>query len=216
MQVRGFVSGHQQNVYRERGTGACAGGHVRRVLERRFTETGRVETRPHRGREGHFVFVSRMLQQCAVRNYNLDGFRRSDVGNLLGKHIRAVLDEKGRLWFCGRKAHRVFTEGGVMYTIPCEAIFNEYPEVKRTALVGVGKEGAQKPVLVVELAEGFKPVDRIVRELEKLAAGNELTTPITTFLFHPSFPVDIRHNAKIFREQLAIWASDQLHEHEQG
>ena len=126
------------------------------------------------------------------------------------------LDEKGRLWFCGRKAHRVTTEGGVMYTIPCEAIFNEHPEVKRTALVGVGKEGAQKPVLIVELAKGHKPADRIVQELEKLAAGNELTSSIATFLFHPSFPVDIRHNAKIFREKLAIWAADQLHEHEQG
>ena len=28
----------------------------------------------------------------------------------------------------------------------------------------------------------------------------------TTFLLHPSFPVDIRHNAKIFREKLARWA----------
>jgi hypothetical protein len=26
-------------------------------------------------------------------------------------------------------------------------------------------------------------------------------------LFHPAFPVDIRHNAKIFREKLAVWAS---------
>ena len=30
---------------------------------------------------------------------------------------------------------------------------------------------------------------------------------IETFLFHPSFPVDIRHNAKIFREKLAVWAA---------
>jgi hypothetical protein len=28
-----------------------------------------------------------------------------------------------------------------------------------------------------------------------------------TVLFHPSFPVDIRHNAKIFREKLAVWAA---------
>ncbi len=27
-----------------------------------------------------------------------------------------------------------------------------------------------------------------------------------TILFHKSFPVDIRHNCKIFREQLADWA----------
>jgi len=29
-------------------------------------------------------------------------------------------------------------------------------------------------------------------------------------LFHPSFPVDIRHNSKIFREKLAIWAEKQI------
>jgi olefin beta-lactone synthetase len=26
-------------------------------------------------------------------------------------------------------------------------------------------------------------------------------------MIHPSFPVDIRHNAKIFREKLAVWAA---------
>jgi acyl-CoA synthetase (AMP-forming)/AMP-acid ligase II len=122
-------------------------------------------------------------------------------------------DEKGRLWFCGRKAHRVMTAAGIMYTVPCEAIFNEHPEVKRTALVGVGKQGEQLPVLVVELAGGKKPADRIIDELRQLASGNVLTSSIATFLFHPSFPVDIRHNAKIFREKLAVWAEDQLQEH---
>jgi olefin beta-lactone synthetase len=29
-------------------------------------------------------------------------------------------------------------------------------------------------------------------------------------LFHPAFPVDIRHNAKIFREKLAVWAAKEL------
>ncbi|MCL7486840.1 MAG: fatty acid CoA ligase family protein [Desulfobulbaceae bacterium] len=126
------------------------------------------------------------------------------------------LDEADRLWFCGRKAHRVMTAGGVMYTVPCEAIFNEHPEVQRSALVGVGKEGEQLPVLVVELVEGGKTAAWLTEELRQLAAANELTATITTFLYHPSFPVDIRHNAKIFREKLAVWAADQLHEHEQG
>jgi acyl-coenzyme A synthetase/AMP-(fatty) acid ligase len=126
------------------------------------------------------------------------------------------LDDKGRLWFCGRKAHRVLVAGDIMYTIPCEAIFNEHPAVKRTALVGVGKPGKQQPVLIVELADGKISAVRLVDELKKLAIAHELTNTITTFLFHPSFPVDIRHNAKIFREKLAVWAADQLHEHEHG
>ena len=122
------------------------------------------------------------------------------------------LDDTGRLWFCGRKAHRVMTAAGIMYTIPCEAIFNEHPAVKRSALVGVGKKGEQRPVMILELAGDRKPVDRLVDELRLLASTNVLTSSITTFLFHPSFPVDIRHNAKIFREKLAAWADDQLQE----
>ena len=36
------------------------------------------------------------------------------------------------------------------------------------------------------------------------------TRRIETILFHPSFPVDIRHNSKIFREKLAVWAARKL------
>ena len=36
------------------------------------------------------------------------------------------------------------------------------------------------------------------------------TRVIQTILFHPGFPVDIRHNAKIFREKLAAWAARRL------
>jgi hypothetical protein len=36
------------------------------------------------------------------------------------------------------------------------------------------------------------------------------TAGITYFLPHPGFPVDIRHNAKIGREKLAVWAATQL------
>jgi acyl-CoA synthetase (AMP-forming)/AMP-acid ligase II len=120
------------------------------------------------------------------------------------------LDTKGRLWFCGRKAHRVLTAKGVMYTICCEAIFNEHEEVLRSALVGVGKPGEQQPVLIVELREKAVDTGRLFKELRGLAEANELTRRIKTFLVHPAFPVDIRHNAKIFREKLAIWAEKRL------
>jgi len=120
------------------------------------------------------------------------------------------LDDQGRLWFCGRKAHRVLGKSSVMYTIPCEAMFNEHPEVFRSALVGVGEPGEQRPVLIVELDEGAVPSISIREELLGLAERNDLTREINTFLVHPSFPVDIRHNAKILREKLAVWAEDQL------
>lgn len=117
-------------------------------------------------------------------------------------------DNKGRFWFCGRKSHRVITENGTLFTIPCESIFNGHPAVNRSALVGVGQAPRQKPVICIELKDGGKDVDSdtVKKELLNLAAKHPMTEDIKTVLFHKAFPVDIRHNAKIFREKLARWA----------
>lgn len=172
--------------------------------------------------------------------------RMGDVG---------YFDEQGRLWMCGRKSHRVITPHGVLFTEPVEAIFNQHPAVRRTALVGVGDAPNQRPVLCVErrrrrqalagwpfqspprerrqelaptavstcdalsgTADTYSRVDDqisrsdadIRAELLLIARSNALTRHIDTILFHRRFPVDIRHNAKIFREQLAAWADRQL------
>ena len=127
------------------------------------------------------------------------------MGDLGGK------DEQGRIWFCGRKSHRVTTSEATLFTIPCEAVFNTHPSVLRTALVGVGKPGQQLPVLCVELEkDGTKDRDKVRHELLAIAAAHIHTQGIATILFHPAFPVDIRHNAKIFREKLAHWAAVKL------
>lgn len=118
-------------------------------------------------------------------------------------------DETGRLWFCGRKAHRVRTVEGDLFTIPCEAIFNTHPQVFRTALVGVGEPGRQTPTLCVELEADIPQTEqgKIREQLLETGQGFETTRGIEKILFHPAFPVDIRHNAKIFREKLAVWAA---------
>jgi len=125
------------------------------------------------------------------------------------------LDDTGRLWFCGRKAHIVETALGRMFTIPCEAIFNQHPRVFRSALVGVGSRPAQQPVIVIEPEAGQfpeSPADQAAfrEELQSLGQSSPLTQSITAILFHRSLPVDIRHNVKIFREKLAPWAAAQL------
>jgi acyl-CoA synthetase (AMP-forming)/AMP-acid ligase II len=122
------------------------------------------------------------------------------------------LDEHGRIWFFGRKSHRVVTAGGTLFTIPCEAIFNNHPLVYRSALVGVGATPNQKPVICIELEPGRGRGNRIklTRELLELANSSELTQAIDTVLFPEDFPVDIRHNAKIFREKLALWAAKKI------
>lgn len=119
-------------------------------------------------------------------------------------------DDRGRLWFCGRKAHRVITGTTTLYTICCEALFNEHPAVSRSALVGIGSPGQQVPVIIVELKDKATAGETVVGALQQIAGSHELTQTIKHFLIHPDFPVDIRHNAKIFREKLADWASAQI------
>lgn len=124
------------------------------------------------------------------------------------------LDKQGRLWFCGRKAHRVIVGEKTMFTIRCEAIVNEHPEVYRSALVGVSNnkaDGGTEPVIIVQPEEGCTLAPAVlIEEVKSIAAANELTRNVHTILIHNNFPVDIRHNAKIFREKLADWAYQQL------
>ena len=122
------------------------------------------------------------------------------------------MDENGRLWFCGRKSQRVEAADGPLYTEQVEPVFNTHPEVRRSALVGVGQPGAQRPVLCVEL-ESTVPASargRIEAELLNLGQRHAHTARVQTILFHPGFPVDIRHNAKIGREALRVWAQSTL------
>lgn len=122
------------------------------------------------------------------------------------------LDELGRLWFCGRKSHRVQTVQGNLFTIPCEGVYNAHPCIFRTALVGIGKPGNAVPVICVELEAKFanNPWGQIVQELQELGSKFSHTQNIKHFLLHPGFPVDIRHNAKIQREKLAVWAASKI------
>lgn len=128
--------------------------------------------------------------------------RMGDVG---------YFDAVERLWFCGRKAHRVTTHAGVLFTIQVEGVFNSHPAVFRSALVGVGPPTRQQPVICVELETKARGIKRktLFAELAEYASRRELTSGIRRFLVHPGFPVDVRHNAKIDRESLAVWAANQ-------
>ena len=134
--------------------------------------------------------------------------RMGDVG---------YFDAQGRLWFCGRKSHRVSTMDRTLFTEPVEGVFNTHPAVFRTALVGVPRTGRIEPVLCVE-RESSPSAEQchrmsdsaLTKVLLEIGAKFEHTRGIQTILFHRSFPVDIRHNSKIFREKLAIWAAAKL------
>jgi olefin beta-lactone synthetase len=118
------------------------------------------------------------------------------------------LDADGQLYFCGRRVHVVTTTDRVFHSVPVENVFNRHPQVSRTALVGVVGE----PALVVEPRSRSLTPDarrRLAAELRAIGAGDAVTAPIRRFYFHHSFPVDARHNAKIFRDRLATWAATQ-------
>ncbi|MBG08550.1 MAG: hypothetical protein CME68_07315 [Halobacteriovoraceae bacterium] len=131
--------------------------------------------------------------------------RMGDVG---------YLDQGGKLWFCGRKTHRVqvdLAQKGIkkkteLYSIPCEAVFNEHPEVKRTALIQTKEKGLDTASIVIERTDkkrlrGSKK-HLFEKEILLIAKRFEHTSSIKKIYYHKSFPVDVRHNIKIDRIKL--------------
>ncbi|MDQ3035389.1 MAG: fatty acid CoA ligase family protein [Myxococcota bacterium] len=124
------------------------------------------------------------------------------------------IDERGRLWFCGRKSHRVVLESGeTLFTLPCEGPFNAHPEVKRSALVGARIGGRVVPVICVEPWAWTRDPNeqaRLIESLRAVASRVAHTRALEHYLLRERFPVDVRHNAKIRREELAVWATAEL------
>lgn len=122
--------------------------------------------------------------------------RMGDVG---------FLDDRGRLWFCGRQAHVVRSADGPVYPVRGEAVLNELDGVRRTAVVGVGPRGEQRAVVVVEAEPGHRGDDLRDRVRRAAAASPVLGEP-RAVLFRTSLPTDVRHNTKIDRAALSRWA----------
>jgi acyl-CoA synthetase (AMP-forming)/AMP-acid ligase II len=166
------------------------------------------------GEVGEIVVKGPVVTQAYFNDSeNTDLSKIDDTGGI--RHRMGDLgyfDPQGRLWFCGRKSHRVILSKQTLFTVPCEGIFNAHPDIYRTALVGVGTGDNRKPVLCVELETSSAKTSLIelTDALQKIAKQHQHTADIQTFLFHPSFPVDIRHNAKIGREKLSVWATEKL------
>jgi acyl-CoA synthetase (AMP-forming)/AMP-acid ligase II len=183
--------------------------------------------RPPAGEVGEFVARGPVV---TLQYYNrpdatrLAKIRDPETGDVLHRMGDVgYLDDRGRLWFCGRKAHRVVTPNGTLFTDMVEPVFNTVEGVFRTALVGVTRGGVAHPVLCVEprsprhAPPGVKwrfvarPWVKIERDLREVGAKYEHTRSVRTVLRYPGlFPVDVRHNSKIFREKLAVWADRKL------
>ncbi len=174
-------------------TAALAAGQIGEIIV-----SGPVATREYFQRQDATVMAK-------IKDGSTFWHRMGDVG---------YFDEVGRLWFCGRKAHIVWSAAGPMYSVCCESIFNNHPAIYRCALVGIGAHGNQIPVIVAEPESGKFPKSardqqEMTDELLQLGAGSSLTRDIRRILFHRDLPVDTRHNVKINRELLAEWAARQ-------
>lgn len=197
-----------------RGEGVCVGRPVKGIeaavirVEDGPIKTWSEDLRVPRGTVGEIAVKGPVVTGEYFRR--VEDMAKAKIGDGMGFWHRmgdlGYYDEHGRLWFCGRKAHRVRTEKGEHYTICVEGVFNAHPKVKRTALVGVGLI----PVLCVELEPGADPTDALKNDILNLPGRPEFTRDIKDVLFHPAFPVDTRHNAKINREALAVWAAGKL------
>lgn len=146
----------------------------------------------------HANAVSKVLRDGQI------GHRMGDLG---------YRGSDGRLWFCGRKSHALWIDpertkaagvrpDGLLPAVPIEGVFNEHPQVLRTALVGVGEKGRQIPVLWVELEVDQMWTGELAAEIQALADETPWAGLVERVMHHPGFPVDPRHNSKIKRGEL--------------
>lgn len=213
----------------DRGAGVCVGRkfdtiewRVIRITDGPLDSIDEVEVMPSgeigelvvRGPQVSPAYVTGGEEHNAsakIRDSNSVWHRMGDVG---------YFDDQERFWYCGRKSHRVMTRDGTLFTIPCEAVFNTHVDVARSAVAGTGPPQDQCPLLVIEPTAEMQrrlgkkwahpEYERLRTELLELGSQNEITKSVRMLLFHPSLPVDVRHNSKINRERLAKWAEVQF------
>jgi acyl-CoA synthetase (AMP-forming)/AMP-acid ligase II/pimeloyl-ACP methyl ester carboxylesterase len=124
--------------------------------------------------------------------------RTGDVGHL---------DAEGRLWIEGRLQHVITTASGPVTPVGIEQRVERLDGVSAAAVAGVGPTGAQVVVVVVVPSAG--PPRRRRHRLE--LAGPDLAdavravagVDVAAVLTAPALPVDIRHQSKVDRVEVA-------------
>lgn len=214
----------------EQGLGVCVGGPVP-AIELRII---RITDEPIERWSSELELPDGQIGEIAVRGPMVTEAYFDDETNTAKAKIRegdtiwhrmgdlGWRDDHGRIWFCGRKAHRVEpSEGPPMFSVCVENVFDTHPSVYRSALVGPRVAGRVQPSLCVELERtNARPWSTIMAELRELAAAHEREhagalglARVEHYLHYDDrrgFPVDIRHNAKIGREKLCAWAEARL------
>lgn len=207
----------------EGGHGACLGRAAPGI------EIGIVEFGERTRHDDEFVPHGRIGEIC-VRGAVVTRAYADDAKSTLAARSRigesdwhrtgdaGYVDADERLWTVGRCAHRIETRTGTRWPVPLENVCDVHPRVRRTACVGSGPSKDQRPCLVIEPNPGDWPrssAERAAFAAEmralvdaRLRSGSPAHTGFPErVLFHAAFPVDVRHNAKIRREELARFAT---------
>ena len=194
------VSGVEIRVIRETGSPIatlaeatpCAVGDVGEIIA-----TGPSVTREYDG-------LPQATRLAKIADGDRVWHRMGDLG---------ALDASGRLFFFGRCVEKIRTPEGDLATESLEPAFRQHPQVFRCALIGIGAAPDQSPALVVEpRSEHFPGTEdarrRFIAELREIALVNPQAARVKQIVFQRALPVDVRHNAKIHRLQLAKeWTS---------
>ena len=164
-------------------------------LERR--QIGEIIVKASSVSKEYFNLPAITLQSKIFDTFNTFWHRMGDVG---------YIDEKGLLWFCGKKSHAVFTKTQTLFPAACEAIFNKHPAVKRSALVGIGTQGKQIAAIIIERKDGQflagKARSIFESELLTFSKNYEHTKNIQKIYLSKALPIDSYHSLRIDRLKL--------------
>ena len=165
----------------------CAPGEIGEIIA-----TGPSVTREYDG-------LPEATRLAKIADGNRTWHRMGDLG---------ALDTAGRLFFFGRRVEKIHTPEGDLASESLEPAFRQHPQVFRCALIGIGAAPDQSPALVIEPRAGHFPETedarrRFIAELREIALVNPQAARVKQIVFQRALPVDVRHNAKIHRLQLA-------------
>lgn len=126
--------------------------------------------------------------------------RAGDIGHL---------DDSGRLWVEGRLPHVIVTAQGPVAPVGPEQDVERVAAVRRAAVVGIGPHRLRQAVAVIETLPPSRKPGLADPELSA-AVRHSTDLPIVAVLVVPGLPTDIRHNSKIGRTRLSLWAERTL------
>ena len=154
--------------------------------------TGEIAVRASHIRDGY----DRLWATTMRASRNAGWHRTGDVGHL---------DSMGNLWVEGRLAHVITTAEGPLTSIALEQRAIAVG-ASNAACVGIGPAGTQQVILILEQSGS----SCLLSAQESSYFRSACAYPFAAVMRIENLPVDIRHNSKIDRLELARWATSIL------